>query len=115
MIRFREQASLYRTILDQAVLAALRGCHFIITISGLSVALQPLITLSLSHRLAPSVGLEVSPAATRTRSSILELLIHGEVTFVVSRDRHPDTFDDSRVPSQLVVTFVVSRDPSPVR
>ena len=34
MIRFREQASLYRTSLDQAVLAALQGCHFIITISG---------------------------------------------------------------------------------
>ena len=42
-------------LLDQAVLAALQGCHFIITISGLSVALQPLITLSLSHRLAPAL------------------------------------------------------------
>ena len=43
-----KQASLYRTSLDQAVLAALQGCHFIITISGLSVALQLLVTLSPS-------------------------------------------------------------------
>ena len=55
MNRFRERASLYRTSLDPSALAALQGCHFIITISGLSVALQPLITLSLSHRLAPAL------------------------------------------------------------
>ena len=102
-------------LLDQAVLAALQGCHFIITISGPSVALQLLITLSPSHRLAPSVGLEVSRAATRTRSSILKLPIHGEVTFVDSRDCHMYTFVDSRVPSPLVVTFVDSRDPIHVR
>ena len=35
------------------------------------------------------------------------------VTFVVSRDRHPDSFDDSRVSRPLGVTFVVSRDPVP--
>ena len=35
------------------------------------------------------------------------------VTFVVSRDRHPDPFNDSRVSGPLVVTFVVSRDPVP--
>ena len=33
-------SSLYRTSLDQAVLAALQGCHFMVTISCLSVALQ---------------------------------------------------------------------------
>ena len=43
------------TTFAQTVLAALQGCHFMITISGLSVALQPLITLSLSHRLAPAL------------------------------------------------------------
>ena len=45
--------------LDQAVLAALQGCHFIITISGLSVALQVLVSLSPSHRLALKVVLKV--------------------------------------------------------
>ena len=54
-----QTASLYRTSPDQAVLAALQGCHFIITISGLSVAFQLLVTLSPSQRLAPEVGLEV--------------------------------------------------------
>ena len=115
MIRFRERASLCRTSLDLSVLAALQGCHFIITISGPSVALQLLITLSPSHRLAPSVGLEVSRAASRTRSSTLELPIHRGVTFVDSRDCHTYTYVDSRVPSPLVVTFVDSRDPLHVR
>ena len=59
MIRFREQASLYCTSLDQAVLAALQGCHVVITISGLSVALQLLVTLSPSLRLGLDVVLEV--------------------------------------------------------
>ena len=142
MNRFRERASLYRTsldpsalaalqgchfiitisglsvalqLLDQAVLASLQGCHFTITISGLSVALQLLVTLSPSHRLASSVGLEVSRAASRTRSSNLELPIHRGVTFVDSRDCHTYTYVDSRVPSPLVVTFVDSRDPIHVR
>ena len=35
------------------------------------------------------------------------------ITFVVSQDRHPDTFDDPRVSRPLGVTFVVSRDPVP--
>ena len=52
-------SSLYRTCLEQAVLAALQGCHFMVTISGLSVALQLLVSLSPSQRLAPEVGLEV--------------------------------------------------------
>ena len=59
MIRFRERASLYRTSLDPSALAALQGCHFIITISGLSVALQLLVTLSPSLRLGLDVVLEV--------------------------------------------------------
>ena len=46
-------------LLDQAVLAALQGCHFIITISGPSVALQLLVTLSPSLRPALEVVLEV--------------------------------------------------------
>ena len=54
-----KQASLYRTSLDQAVLAALQGCHFMITITGPSGALQILVTLSPSHRLALEVVLEV--------------------------------------------------------
>ena len=41
------------------MLAALQGCHFIITISGLSVALQLLVTLSPSLRLGLDVVLEV--------------------------------------------------------
>ena len=49
----------YRTSLDQSVLAALQGCHFMITISGLSVALQLLVTLSPSLRPALEVVLEV--------------------------------------------------------
>ena len=49
----------YRTSLDQSVLAALQGCHFMITISGLSVALQLLVTLSPSLRLGLDVVLEV--------------------------------------------------------
>ena len=49
----------YRTSLDQSVLAALQGCHFMITISGLSVALQLLVTLSPSLRLGLGVVLEV--------------------------------------------------------
>ena len=49
----------YRTSLDQSVLAALQGCHFMITISGLSVALQLLVTLSPSLRPAFEVVLEV--------------------------------------------------------
>ena len=49
----------YRTSLDQSVLAALQGCHFMITISGLSVALQLLVTLSPSLRLGLNVVLEV--------------------------------------------------------
>ena len=49
----------YRTSLDQSVLAALQGCHFMITISGLSVALQLLVTLSPSLRLGLEVVLEV--------------------------------------------------------
>ena len=72
MIRFCERAlqgchfmitisglSVALQILDQAVLAALQGCHFIITISGLSVALQLLVTLSPSLRPALEVVLEV--------------------------------------------------------
>ena len=46
-------------LLDQAVLASLQGCHFIITISGPSVALQLLVTLSPSLRLGLEVVLEV--------------------------------------------------------
>ena len=49
----------YRTSLDQSVLAALQGCHFMITISSLSVALQLLVTLSPSLRLGLDVVLEV--------------------------------------------------------
>ena len=49
----------YRMSLDQSVLAALQGCHFMITISGLSVALQLLLTLSPSLRLGLDVVLEV--------------------------------------------------------
>ena len=49
----------YRTSLDQSVLAALQGCHFMITISGLSVALQLLVTLSPSLRLGLKVVLKV--------------------------------------------------------
>ena len=104
MIRFREQASLYRTILDQAVLAALQGCHFIITISGLSVALQLLVTLSPSQRLAPEVGtrsltLELPShwrsrsstleTATRTRSLTLELPATGDHVRRLSRSPAP--------------------------
>ena len=59
MIRFRERASLCRTSLDLSVLAALQGCHFRITISGPSVALQLLVTLSPSLRLGLEVVLEV--------------------------------------------------------
>ena len=46
-------------LLDQAVLAALQGCHPIITVSGLSVAQQLLVTLSPSLRPALVVVLEV--------------------------------------------------------
>ena len=53
------QTSLYRTSLDQSVLAALQGCHFMNTISGLSVALQLLVTLSPSLRLGLEVVLKV--------------------------------------------------------
>ena len=42
-----------------AVLAALQGCHFMVTISGLSVAHQLLVTLSPSLRPALEVVLEV--------------------------------------------------------
>ena len=121
MIRFRERASLYRTSLVPSALAALQGCHFIITISGLSEALQPLITLSLSHRLAPALvsrslqlphvhvrrfssscssgGSHSSSlkTATHTRSMILEFSAHWW----------------SRSSSlEIPVTFVVSRDVS---
>ena len=46
-------------LLNQAVLASLQGCHFIITICGPSVALQLLVTLSPSLRPALVVVLEV--------------------------------------------------------
>ena len=46
-------------LLDQAVLASLQGCHPIITVSGLSVAHQLLVTLSPSLRPALEVVLEV--------------------------------------------------------
>ena len=49
----------YRTSLDQSVLAALQGCHFMITISGLSVALQLLVSLFPSLRLGLDIVIEV--------------------------------------------------------
>ena len=47
------------TIFAQTVLAALQGCHFMITSPGLSVAQQLLVTLYPSLRPALSVVLEV--------------------------------------------------------
>ena len=93
MIRFRERASLCCTSLDLAVLAALQGCHFMITISGLSVALQlldqaVLAALQGCHFIitisGPSVALQLLVTLSPSLRPALEVVL--EV----------DTYDDSR-------------------